>query len=501
MVAVDGPLARSPSRRGRALRRAARRSWHAFASVRTANILLIAIVIAGSAGTVIEQFGTSTLADPMLTTAALERLPDRYGGTVAAVIERLQLYRIFTSWWWTVLVGLFTASLAGNTLSRLPRVARDVQEPPVKRGRAFFRSTVPARTGPLEGVDGSALPDMLRRSGYRVRIERAGAVTHLVADRNRFAPLASLLSHGALILIVVGMGIVTPRFGYETSLKVPVGEGRPTGFPNDPQTVLVQNEDFVATFDESGNPLDYRTTLAVYRAGEQIARKEITVNDPLSIDGWVFHENFFGPAVELDVRDEAGLVLYSGSVLLDGQLAGTPEGLLRVPGTDVSLELLLAKGDGDVAELTVVGVRPPATPGDGPQVAFGAVLRTGDGYFVPDPGIGIEFRRPMSYIGLIAKRDPGQGLIWLGAVLLVASVSVSLLRPRRRIWARFDATTVRLAVVGGDPFAEMECDRLVGALPQTVAARDPGPATDAEEQEGSRVAQGPGQVRPPSSDR
>ncbi len=449
----------------RAIWRAIRRTWYVFTSVRTANVLLGGMLIAGIAGILVIQFGTSTLADPALAAAAVQRLPERYGQPLASVIVRLELYRIFTSSWWTLLVGLFTVSLVGNTLSRLPRLLRDVRTPPVKRGRAFFRSSVPARTGPLDGLDGSVLPDVLRGAGYRVRLESADGVTHLLAERNRLAPLASLVSHAALLLFVLGMGIVTPRFGYETSLKVPVGEGRPTGFPDDPQTVLVQNEDFVARFGEAGNPLDFRTTLAVYRNGEQIARKEITVNDPLSIDGWAFHENFFGPAVEIDVRDEKGLILYSGSVLLDGNVAGTPEGLLTVPGTDVSIELLLAKADGGVAELTVIGARQPTGEQVGPQIAFGAVLRTGDGYFAPDPGIGIEFRRPSSYIGLIAKRDPGQGLIWLGAILLVAGVSISLLRPRRRIWARYDGSVVRLAVVGGDPFTADACARWVAVLP------------------------------------
>lgn len=451
-----------PSRR--AIWRTAQRAWYVFTSVRTANGLLAAMMLAGLAGILVEQFGTLTLADPRLLAMAVERLPERRGEPLASIIERLELYRVFTSWWWTLLVGLFTVSLVGNTLTRLPRLLRDVRTPPVKRGRAFFRSSVLARTGPLDGLDGSVLPDLLRQAGYRVRLEAGGGVTHLLAERNRFAPLASLGSHAALLLFVLGMGIVTPRFGYETALKVPIGEGRPTGFPNDPQTVLVQNEDFIARFDAAGNPLDYRTTLAVHRNGEQIARKEITVNDPLSVDGWVFHENFFGPAVEIDVRDEAGLILYSGSVLLDGNLSGKPEGLLKVPGTDVSLELILAKGEGGVAELTVIGVRPPTGADEGPEIVFGAVLRTGDGYHAPDPGIGIEFRRPSSYIGLIAKRDPGQGLIWLGAILLVAGISVSLLRPRRRIWARYDATTVRLAVVGGDPYTETACAALVSQL-------------------------------------
>lgn len=428
-------------------------------------MLLVALVIGALPGLLIEQFGTLTLRDPMLTQAALERLPERHGEALATLVERLELYRVFTSGWWTILVALFSVSLIGNTLWRLPRLIHDVQAPAVKRGRAFFRSSIRARTGPLEGLDGSVLPEILRREGYRVRVEPGAGVTHLLAERNRFAPLASLATHGALLLFVLGMAVVTPRFGYETILKIPVGETRPTGFPADPQTVLVENEEFIARFGEAGNPLDYRTTLKVYRNGEEIARKEITVNDPLSIDGWVFHENFFGPAVEVDIRDEAGRILYSGSVLLDGNLSGQPEGLLAVPGTDVSLELLLAKGDGGVAEMTVIGARRPTGDQAGPQIVFGAVLKTGDGYWAPDPGIGIEFRKPTSYIGLIAKRDPGQGLIWLGAVLLVAGISVSLLRPRRRVWARFDATTVRLAVVGGDPYVEEACAQLVAKLP------------------------------------
>lgn len=473
MAAIGERLraARSPSRR-RVLR-TIRRAWYAFTSVRTANVLLAAMLIAGLAGILLEQFGTSTMGDPALLAAAVQRLPDRYGEPLAAVIERLDLYRVFTSWWWTLLIALFTVSVVGNTVSRVPRLLRDVRTAPVKRGRAFFRSSVPGRTGPLEGLDGSALPGLLRKMGYRVRAERVDGTTHLLGERNRFAPLASIASHASLVLFVVGMGFVTPRFGYETALKVPVGEGRPTGFPDDPQTVLVQNENFIALFDAAGAPLDYRTTIAVYRKGDQIARKEITVNDPLAVDGWVFHENFFGPAVEIDVRDETGLTLYSGAVLLDGNLAGKPEGLLAVPGTDVSLELILGKGDGGVGELTVIGARQPTGDQEGPQVIFGAVLNTGDGWWAPDPGIGVEFRKPSSYIGLIAKRDPGRGFIWLGAVLLVAGLSVSLLRPRRRVWARYDATTVRLAVVGGDPFADDACAGLVALLPPVAVSSEP----------------------------
>lgn len=114
-----------------------------------------------------------------------------------------------------------------------------------------------------------------------------GPVTHLFAERYRWSPLGSLLSHAALPLFVVAMGFVTPRFGYEANLKVPVGEIRPSLGPGVPGNLLVENESFVARFDERGQPTEYRTTLSVYRDGERLVRKEVLVN-PLSVAGYAF---------------------------------------------------------------------------------------------------------------------------------------------------------------------------------------------------------------------
>lgn len=437
------------------------------------NALLAAMIVGAIPGIVIPQFGTLTVADPALLATALQRSTDRYGEVLAGVIRELDMFTVFTSWWWTLIVILFSVSLLGNTVARLPRLIRDIRTAPVRRGRAFFRSSIPARTGPLDGLDGSALPKMLRAQGYRIRKEVDGGVTHLLAERNRWSPLATLATHGALLLFVVGMGFVTPRLGYETLLKVPVGEGRPTGFADDPRTVLVQNDAFVAKFSPAGAPTDFRTTVRVFRNAAEIARKTITVNDPLSIDGWVIHENFFGPAVEMTIRDDRGLVLYAGSVLLDGQLGGKPEGQIRVPGSDLAFELLLQKGADGIAELAVIGVRGTAPVGGAPDIALGAVLRPGEAFLTASPRLGIEFRKASSYIGLIAKRDPGQWFIWIGSIILVIGVAITLLRPRRRIWARYDATTVRLAVVGGDPFTVAACAGIVAALPTSNPASSP----------------------------
>jgi len=76
------------------------------------------------------------------------------------------------------------------------------------------------------------------------------------------------------------------------------------------------------------------------------------------------------------------------------------------------------------------------------------------------------------YTLLIAKHDPGQGLIWLAFLLLIAGITITFYLPRRRVWARL-APDGRLGLVWrSDRYVnvEREFGRLLDDL---VAARTP----------------------------
>ena len=466
MAMSGGALARSstvPSRRR--IRRAIGRHWVRIASVGFANGLIGAIAVAGAFGIVIRQFRAVAFSTPEAYAAELAANQDRYGEPWSSILERLGLYHVFTTWWFSALVILFSISLTSNTLRRLGRIWVDVARPSVKRSRRFFSPGLPGRIEPLDGIAFETVVRRLRDERYRVRIVDEPGVRHVLAERWRLSPLGSPLAHGALLLFILAMGFVTPRFGFEESLKVPVGADRPVEPPGTPGNLLVRNEEFVATFDERNQPTEFRTRLVVFRDGVEIARKDVLVNDPLSVDGTTFHENFFGPAVEINVRDAAGQILFSGPVVLDGNAGGLPEGAQAVPGSDVTLEFLLRRGAGGVAQLDVVGLRPsPDGGGAGPITAFAARLTTGQGYAPDAVPIAIEFVRPSSYIGLIVKRDPGQGLVWLGGALLVIGLTLSLALPRRRLWLRWEAGRLRLAAQGGGPYGPANFERLVADL-------------------------------------
>lgn len=453
-----------PLDRRRTARRRVRQLWQAFISVPVANGLLLAIAAAGLLGILVSQFGTLVLADPAAYAQAVQRAEERYGPLLGGAYERLGLYHVFTTGWFSALVLAFTLSLAGNTIQRAPRIWRDIRRPVVRRPMRFYSPGLPGRTDPLVGLEGAPLAAGLRTAGYQVASTVDGDRTFLLAERHRWSPLASLLSHAALGLFVLGMGVVTPRFGSETSLKIPVGESRPVGFPGEPGNLLVRNEEFVARWNERNIPIEYRTRLTVFRDGAPIAEKDVLVNDPLSIAGITLHPNFFGPAVEVILRDTTGRLLYEGAVVLDGRAGDLPEGLLRIPGSKAAIDLLLRKGEGDVAELLTIGLGPSSDGSGAPDILFQTILRTGEGYLATDPPVGVEFVRPSSYIGLIAKHDPGQGLIWLGGILLVTGLTISLGFPRRRLWIAIRPDETRVVVTGPDPFVESEAPALLAEL-------------------------------------
>src|SRR6476646_6220427 len=83
-------------------------------------------------------------------------------------------------------------------------------------------------------------------------------------------------------------------------------------------------------------------------------------------------------------------------------------------------------------------------------------LSKGDTADMSDLGISVQLTDFTDYTLLIAKRDPGQGLIWLALLLLISGITITFYLPRRRVWARL-ASDGRLAIVWrSDRYVDVE---------------------------------------------
>lgn len=461
--------------------RVGRGLWRLLTSVDFAVAQIIFLAVLAAVGMTIQQLPDFAFRSASDYATALDDLHARYdpviGAAAVEVLDRLSVFSIFRSVWFSAGLTVLVVSIIVCTLDRTPKLWRGVADVRVRQPDPFFDPRLPDRAA-MRDVPPEVLRGVLRRSGFRVREEAAPDGTRFVyGDRHQYTKLATLLTHAGLVTFLVAAA-VTSRLGEEQGLVVPEGTSltvQPIGTPG---LLLVKNLAFEAPGFETGQPTDFTTDLAVYRDGEELARKTIRVNDPLSIAGYTFHQNGFGPAPSLVIRDAEGRPLWDGAVPLTDAAADSPYGILSVPGRDIGLQLLLRRTEagGPVVLLLpyrIVGTNPDGSPI--PQNYEPLAIAPGERAAARDVGLSIELRSIDEYTLLIAKRDPGQGLVWLAFGLLIAGITVTFYLPRRRVWTRITPDGRVGIVWRSDRYVDVEREfgRLLDDL---VAARTVAPA-------------------------
>lgn len=450
--------------------------WRLFTSVDFAVIQIILLALLAVIGMTLEQLPDSAFRSAGDYAAAMDAIQARYdlvlGTGTVDVLERLGVFAMFRSPWFSLGLLVLVISIVICTLDRTPRLWRGVSDVRVVQPEPFYDPRLPDRAA-MDGVAAADVAAVVRRRGFRVRqtTDEDGSV-HVYGDRHQYTKMATLLTHLGLILFLIAAA-VTSQFGDEQGLVVPEGESLTVQAIGTPGLLLVKNLAFEAPGFETGMPSDFTTDLAVYRDGEEIARKTIRVNDPLSIGGYTFHQNGFGAAPHLVVRDAEGKPLWDAQVPLVDAAAGSPYGILAVPGRDLGLQLLLSRAEDGTGVVLVLPYRVVGTDADGnpiPENFAPVTLLRGDTKVSDDLGISITLKEFGEYTLLIAKADPGQGLVWLAFLSLIAGITITFYLPRRRVWARL-APDGRLGLVWrSDRYVDVEREfgRLLDDL---VAAR------------------------------
>jgi cytochrome c biogenesis protein len=448
-----------------------------FTSVDFAVAQIIALSVLALFGMTLQQlplFAFRSVGDYENAMAGLHaRYDATLGRGIVEALERLQLFQVFTSTWFTVGLIVLVLSIVICTLDRTPRLWRQSKEIRVAQPEAFYDPELPDRAS-LTGVDSAGIRAALRRQRFAVRETEVDGVRYVYGDRHRWTKLATLISHMGLILFLIA-GVVTARFGDEQGLIV--GEGdtltvQPIGTPG---LLLVKNYRFEAPgFVETGMASDFTTDLGVFQDGKEIARKTIRVNDPLAAGGYTFHENGFGAAPVLLLSDAAGKPLWDGPVPLTDIADGLPYGTLSVPGRDIGLSLLLKRLADGTGILLVVPYQVSGVATDGqPQIEYldnaAVALAAGEARVPLGLDFSIGVRHFSDYVLLIAKKDPGQGFVWTASVLLVIGLAITFYLPRRRIWARLDPSGEVRLVARSDRYVDL--DREFGRLLENLAAR------------------------------
>ncbi|MFL5777520.1 MAG: cytochrome c biogenesis protein ResB, partial [Chloroflexota bacterium] len=325
--------------------------WRLLTSVDFAVAQIIVLGLLAVVGMTIRQlpdFAFRSASDYDRSMQTIHALYDPLvGAGVVGVLERLSVFAMFRSPWFSLGLLVLVVSIVVCTVDRTPRLWRSVSDVRVIQPEPFFDPQLPDRAA-MSGVGVEGIRRVLRRRGFRVREARSvDGSAYVYGDRHQYTKLATLLTHLGLILFLVAAGI-TSRLGDEQGLVVSEGDSSTVQPIGTPGLLIVRNLAFEAPGFETGQARDFTTDLAVYQDGREIGRKTIRVNDPLSVAGYTFHQNGFGPAPHVVIRDTTGRPLWDGAAPLTDAAAGSPYGILAVPGRDIGLQMLLRKTDDGV---------------------------------------------------------------------------------------------------------------------------------------------------------
>ncbi len=320
------------------------------AAVLIAIILLLAVL-----GSFFPQLPQTIATDPERLAQWEAAVRAKYGA-LTDLLAASGAFRCFRSPVFLIPVALLALATLVCTLNRWRGLWRRAFHQPVRCSDAALDSAphiarLTAAPPLVGGAGGGIVRDSLRRRGFRVRttevVTTNGPLIYLRGDRNRLAPLATLVTHLAVILLLLGAAL-SSGYGWREELTIGPGEMAGVGHGSG---LALRNEGFNIAHYPDGSVASYEAEVTIAEGGQEVTHGRVRVNEPLSYGPVGLHLQAYaetpdGYSVTLLVVHDPGycVVIAAGFLLLLGLTVSfnfphcwvhariEPEGTLRLAG-------------------------------------------------------------------------------------------------------------------------------------------------------------------------
>ncbi|WP_336882824.1 cytochrome c biogenesis protein ResB [Rhodococcus globerulus] len=488
-----------------------RNTWRKLTSMRTALILLFLLALAAVPGALLPQRNLNV---------------GKVSGYIAANpalgpwLDRIELFDVFSSSWFTAIYVLLFVSLIGCLIPRLAEHLRALRSSPVRAPRNLLR--LPHHYKAQLEADTTSVVEQVRAAlpRWRLSVRTAdGGATEISAEKGYLREAGNLLFHFSLIGLLVAIA-VGKLFGYEGSVIV-IADGGP-GFCNTSPAVYdsfktgnatdgtglepfcIKVNDFTADYLDTGQASMFTSNIS-YQEGAtddgEWNSYQLKVNSPLRIGGERVYLTGHGYAPQFTVTfpdgqtrtetlqfqpDDATTFLSSGALRFDPP-GGTYSSAEERRKNQIAVEGLFAPTasfDGTLLTSVFPELLDPAVAidiykGDTgldtgiPQSIFSlnteminqgrltkqarVNLRPGESSTLPD-GTQVKFDGAKEFANLQVSHDPAQVWVLVFAITMITGLVTSLVIRRRRIWVRITSKTTDFG-----PVSEIE----LGGLART----------------------------------
>lgn len=471
-------------------------AWTQLTKMSTAMFLLLMLAVAAVPGSVYPQ----RIQDPTRVTDYIETHP-----TWGPIADKLQLFDVFSSFWFAAIYLLLFISLIGCVLPRAKKHWESMRKPPARTPKRLDRLPVHRTlTFPTEESGLSpqqAMEDaraILKKRGYRVDIRTEHGFTSVAAERGYLREVGNILFHTAMIGVLIGVA-VGALFGYKGQKILVEGDTHVNSLisydsftpgtnynPDWLEPYSVTLDKFTVEYDRQedspsyGDDISYAADLTFTDSKGKDQKQTLKVNEPVRVQGSNLYLSGNGYAPIIKVEDGEGNVAFEGPVvgLPTGDPNYTSSVVLKIPDSSPDqlgfVGMFLPTGDYAATKAPVSIDAAPLNPtlvlqsyygdlglDDGtPQNVY--VLDTatlnplntmamGNGIVLTEeanqaelPGNRgtITFEGYKRYVGLDVQYDPGQGLVLVSALLVFGGLIISLFVPRRRVWVTAQETQI-----------------------------------------------------------
>jgi cytochrome c biogenesis protein len=483
--------------------------WRQLTSMRVALLLLLLLSLGAIPGSLIPQSG-----------ADLNKVDDfrKAHKTLAPIYDKLGLFHVYSSVWFSAIYILLFVSLVGCIVPRTWQFVGQLRGRPPGAPRRLTRLpayTTWRTTAEPEQVREAALA-LLKKRRFRAHI----AGDAVAAEKGYVRELGNLAFHIALIVLLIAFASGQLYKSDGTKLMVE-GDGFSNALPmydDFKSGSLFQNDDLVpfsfdlkdfkGTYEVSGpnkgTPRTYQAKID-YTEGAYGKQKSTTikVNQPLHIGDAKVYLVSHGYAPVVTVRDGKGNVVYHDAVPLlplDGNV--TSNGVVKVmdgyknaqgqkeqlgfqaffvPTFDPKSGTMLSQFPALVNPLLAVnayhgdlGVNSGIPQSvyqldkthmkafkDGKGQLLKKLLQPGDTLTLPNGAGSITFEKDIKeWAGFEIVQEPGSGWALGGALAAIFGLAASLFIQRRRVWVRAvrgadGVTVVEMAGLGRSESAKV----------------------------------------------
>ena len=479
------------------------KGWRALTSMGTALALLFLLALGAVPGALLPQRS--------LNESKVEQYLAAHP-VIGPWLDRLQLFDVFSSFWFTAIYALLFISLVGCLTPRTIEHIRGLRAVPVAVPRNLGRLPKHAQADVVGSPEALAALISEELRGWRRVTRQVGGATEISAEKGYLREFGNIVFHFSLLglLAAVALGKL---FSYEGNVIV-IANGGPGFCSASPAAfdsfragnsvdgtslypMCVRVNDFQARYLPNGQATAFVSNIE-YQAGDDLASGTwrpytLEVNHPLRIGGDRVYLQGYGYAPTFTVTfpggqtrtqtiqwrpDDALTLLSSGVVRIDPPAGLYPSDQRRK--NQIAITGLLAPTqqlDGTLLSSGFPALNDPAVAidiyrGDAgldsgrPQSLFTLdsrlieqkrltkVKRTNLtlGQEVRlDDGTVVRFDKATPFVNLQVSHDPAQVWVLVSAMTMMAGLLVSLIVRRRRVWARItpDGTgTVRVELGG-----------------------------------------------------